>query len=567
MYPVYHPVLPWADAQELPFTFKEQVTRKSIPKHPLWAWASTLSPLILHFIISIGITIFVVNYVNGRYFNLTERRPLVSLAGGVTARSQGYVPLQSDVVTFLSATLVVLRVFAAAWAGSLCWRGAFFLMERTGLRRRDLNWMISYGLFTPLSYGRDAVMFCVGVILLVTLLAQVVSPILTGSITWIPSNRLAEVKLNATVQVPVVRDGVHWNGYSIWAPRRRWTVRQAAGYASLAWGRNIEKDVMKRVLLSAAGLHVNSTITNMTLPYFSVTALEWIANPSEVLPPNQLDVMSMQLSVSEPINPLRTLSGALALLPDAAWSQRPFPSPSIVSETRTLALYTSWQSRNVPCGAKGLTIASSFPPNMGFVRGNIPEFCYAFARVTYSAGAGVCTNCRVSSPLTVRGDSTIELKEDFMTTEALQLMPDIIADLVLLNSSIPSTWSNNIDDYVIDMLARSYSGAWTALTNYMGGTSRPLTSSFSASIPSVRAQVDLGRVCTWLGLQLLLTFSGIIFLIMQSRSKYQLIGDTTLAAFELDTTEATTYEGCRRLNAGGLLELEQKFGGLKVVVN
>lgn len=100
---------------------------------------------------------------------------------------------------YSQSTLVVLRLIAAAWASSLCWRSAFFLMEKPGLMRRDLDWMISFGLFTPPAYPGDVRIFSVSIILLATLSAPAVSPILTGSVAWIPSNRLARLQSDATV--------------------------------------------------------------------------------------------------------------------------------------------------------------------------------------------------------------------------------------------------------------------------------------------------------------------------------------------------------------------------------
>lgn len=192
--------------------------------------------------------------------------------------------------------------------------------------------------------------------------------------------------------------------------------------------------------------------------------------------------------------------------------------------------------------------------------------CLAFARVTYSAGVAECVNCQISSPLTVQNDTNLDLKVDAMTTEALWLMPEIIGALVLMNSSIPSSWGN-IDDYVIDLLSRSYSGAWTALTNYLGQptTSTSLTPRFVPSVPSLQARVNMPRVLIWLGIQLLATLCGVLFFVKQAGTKYRLIGDTTLAAFELDTSGATEGTG-KKLKSGDILKLQPKGQGLKVVV-
>lgn len=534
-------------------------------KQTFGAWASTLWPLVLHLIVSVGIMTLLSSYVNGRQFNLTERRPSVPLPDGTTVRLSRYTPLQSDVTTFISATLVILRLIAASWASSLCWRSVVFLLGRTGLRQQELEWMISFGVLTPVAYCRDFFIFIIAVILLATVSAQAASPILTGSITWIPSSRLVELRSSTQLSFPVVSNTDLWYGYSHYFPRREWTVRQAAGLVSLAWGRNVEKDVMKRVLPSASGLNINSTISNVTLPYFSVTVLEWVSDPDS-LPEDQRNISRIEASVSSFHASRPLVLGMGTFIPDTPWNDTLALYPSVISETRLILVVTHWQLDNnaTGCELHRSTIFRPLPPSMGFIEYN--QDCYAFARITYSAGSALCTNCRVSSYSTVQSDSTLSVRQDFVTLEALRMMADTTALLVQMNSSIPSSWGSDIDDYIIELLSRSYSGVWTALTNYLGTNSVPLNSNFSPALPSLRAQVELKRVYIWLSIQLLTTLCGVLFLAMQFRTEYELIGDTTMTAFELDSTEVTTEDGRERLKEGGLLKLQPKDGGLKVVV-
>lgn len=194
--------------------------------------------------------------------------------------------------------------------------------------------MVSFGFFTPPAYFSSPLILLVGVILLVTLLASAVSPILTGSITWTPSNRLVEVQ-GATMNVSAITNSQQWGGYSGYPPRRQYITIQAAGNVAIAWGHDIEKGVLKRVLPSSAGLNINSTISSVTLPYFSVTGIEWIADPSN-LSEDQRDLSQVtpKLVTQGSANPLMVSTGTAALIPDAAWSARPFPQPSVVTELR-----------------------------------------------------------------------------------------------------------------------------------------------------------------------------------------------------------------------------------------
>lgn len=525
---------------------------------------STLWPLPVQFLIAVGILALLI-YVNGRHFNLTERNPSILLPGGNATRLDRFTPLQSDVTTFISAALVIFRLVAAAWAGSLCWRSAFFLMGRPGLRRQELHWMIGLGIVTPLAYFRDALISIVGIIMLITFCAQATSPILTGSITWIPSSRLVELRSDATVSALVVPDLKQWEEYSTYAPRREWTARQAAGLSNLAWGRDVEKGVMKRVLPSTYGLSINSTVANVTLPYFSVTSLEWVADPM-TLPESQRNLGEIISRLSTYGATRSLLLGAGALIPDFPWNKTAPPATLGISQRRLLVMSTHWTFDNqaTGCSSNTSTIFRNIPSSIGTLQTNAE--CYAFAWVQYSAGTGICKTCRVSSSSVVQNDTALTPQQDLMTLEALRLMPDTSDILVQMNSSIPFSWEGSIDDYVIAVLGRSYSGAWAALTNHLGRHSVPLTSTFSPSVPSLRAQVHLERVYAWFGIQVLSTVCSLIFLSMQFGTKYELIGDTTLAAFELDATEATTQDGLERLREGELLKLEPKDGGWKVIV-
>ncbi|KAH7320560.1 hypothetical protein B0J17DRAFT_685154, partial [Rhizoctonia solani] len=90
-------------------------------------------------------------------------------------------------------------------------------------------------------------------------------------------------------------------------------------------------------------------------------------------------------------------------------------------------------------------------------------------------------------------------------------------------------------------------------------------SSYLPSFPGLLALVDHRRVYLWLGFQLLVTVLGIIFLIIQSsRSKYPLIGDTTLTAFYVDTTAIPRSGKDAAYSGDGVLRIEPRGDRLRV---
>ncbi|KDN45523.1 hypothetical protein RSAG8_04847, partial [Rhizoctonia solani AG-8 WAC10335] len=140
------------DLKSLPSSSGETVWKNDgttiTQRRSCMTWIGTVWTLVMHCILSVGVTIFLLIYVEGRHFSPIERSPLVHVVGGT--RVAPFCPMQSDIVTILSSIIAVLRCALSAWIASLTWYIAFFLMERRGLGRRDLKVLLNYGLLAPL---------------------------------------------------------------------------------------------------------------------------------------------------------------------------------------------------------------------------------------------------------------------------------------------------------------------------------------------------------------------------------------------------------------------------------
>lgn len=152
-------------------------------------WATTLWPLVLHCVLTVSIVAFLLSYVNANHFNVKERRAHVQLANGTTVFWPRSAPLQSDITTLLSSSLTLLGLITTAWLGQLVWHCAFMLMEQTGLRPSQLHNMIKYRIHQPRK-GKKRIDLLTAIIIAIVLPANVVAPVLTGSITWVPDNYL-----------------------------------------------------------------------------------------------------------------------------------------------------------------------------------------------------------------------------------------------------------------------------------------------------------------------------------------------------------------------------------------
>ncbi|KAH7320360.1 hypothetical protein B0J17DRAFT_724041 [Rhizoctonia solani] len=506
------------------------------------AWLKTIWTLALHFILSLGASAFLLFYVHGRHFNVAERTPPVDVVEGRLKAS--FYLLQSDIVTINSAVIVALRCALMAWGASLIWRVAVFLMERRGLSRRDLKTLIHYGAL---------------------LVANIASPVLTGSISWVPSNQLAHGLSINPARFDDIEDGIRNKQRTPYfdedgAYIRQGCVLDALGFTIRGWGRDAEPGVLKRVSNSIDSLAINSTIENVTMPYFQVHSIQWIQNRDDI-PAFRNNSAG---DVLEPYSASQMISGDLALplgfallVPNTTtnWSSDPMES-TIIRDTRLLAMYYKFDA------GTNETPTPTLPPN-AYIDNKQPYF-YVYAWVAFSAGVGECKdhNCIVSSPSTVRNNTPVDLEPHQLTFQALALTPVVGIHLVSLNTSLPLMW-NNIDDYVEAVLVRSYSGAWSALNWNM--RTQTTQSSYLPSFPGLLALVDHRRVYLWLGLQLLVTLLGTIFLVIQSsRSKYPLIGDTTLTAFYVDSSMIPRSGKDVAYQGDGVLRIELQGARLRV---
>ncbi|CAE7155105.1 unnamed protein product, partial [Rhizoctonia solani] len=303
-------------------------------------------------------------------------------------------------------------------------------------------------------------------------------------------------------------------------------------------------------------------IETVTLPFFKVHSIRWIENRDEVPAirdgSTPIDILRIQSDMT-PSNISDFPLGYIILVPNvtAHWSSDPLDS-TIIHDTRLLIMNYAYDNSRASSGVSSLT--RDLPTGAYTLSSN--QYHYAFAWVTFSAGVGRCRdfNCIVSSPSTIRNNTPVELEPHQLAFQALSMAPVVGFHLVMQNNSIPFLW-NTINDYVEAVLVRSYSGSWCGLNKGMGTSTT--NTNYVPSLLNLMADVDHDRVYIWLGLQLLVTVLSVFFLIIQSHlTETPLLGDTSLTAFDLDTSavaviDAGSINGLRRVEqAGGRLKLK-----------
>ncbi|KAH7320547.1 hypothetical protein B0J17DRAFT_772972 [Rhizoctonia solani] len=553
----YHP-LHISSSQDKSHTDDSPATRGGIK-----AWLMTVWPLALHSVTAVAIALQLVRFVDNADFGITNRQPYLPLAYGRSRESAHYILLQSDIMTVLSSAIVLLRWILAAWSIPFCWHSALYLMSKRGLPHRELKTLIGLGALKPNYSWEHSDKALIGAALFLNLVASSTAPLLTGSVSWLPSNRLYSLEPHAPqLNISYVdTSSTFWPYYMSDVVYRRTLLQIALGHVTLGWGREIDRNLLKRTIRSANGLQTGSTLASLTLPYFSVDHIEWLNHLPNNSTVDSLCDQLIDMAHSGPLEPgdFRLNPGYSGLIPGTRWSSdanRPFPSPKLIRKTQLVILNLG------PARASRMSFSGPPLPLKYTSKGTLQ---YGFALVNYTAGAAHCQNCSISSPSTVHSiKSRLSPVGHPMAEEALSLAPPLLSAIVDMNSSIPLPANCSLDDYVTALLTRSYVAAWSTLTDMDSDLS--LSTTYSPATPTLKAQVDTIRVYIWLSFQLLVTLTGVCFLGIHARSGNQPIGDTTLTGFYLDTSDVPVSGRSPVFKQGGVLRLRPKGSRLKVEV-
>jgi hypothetical protein len=408
----------------------------------------------------------------------------------------------------------------------------------------------------------------VAVVLIPTFLTQFSAPLLTGSVTWVPSSRF--IKGEALKNIYKSGDGDAWRGYRLYLEVVETMRLAGAAIADVAWGGdagNTTAPAMKRVLPTAAYLSTGSILANVTVPYFAIRRLEWIKDPGTNLTRNQL--LNAVVGAG-PTTPFFAAGPFMALIPDSVeWgpsSDPTFPSPTVVSETRVLVAMHTQNPSPQPCTNRSGYLGM-LPEDAGIYQQLSQNLnCLVYARVTYDAGSAYCAPCQISAPQLAQPEkeTTLQLEADAMTSEALTLMPRLGTYMAIGGHSIIPNNHDNITEYVLELLPRSYAAAWTVLTTRIGESDLPLSSDVWISSPASKAIVLRWRVYTWVAMNVMLTLSGILSIVLQIGCEKQMVADTAMAALLLDTSRVLENDKRALCDLSKLTKEDSQIGTLKL---
>ncbi|KDN37883.1 hypothetical protein RSAG8_09857, partial [Rhizoctonia solani AG-8 WAC10335] len=143
-------------------------------------------------------------------------------------------------------------------------------------------------------------------------------------------------------------------------------------------------------------------------------------------------------------------------------------------------------------------------------------------------------------------------------------MPQYIPTMTPLKDSLPDL-ANGVEAYITALLTRLYSALWTSWSDAYGFM-HVQSSSYKPALSTLKAEISKTRVYAWLFLQLLATLAGLAFLSLQRTSAYPLLADTSMVAFDIDSTWVPKPDRANMHEREAKLKIEPKEDGWKVVL-
>ncbi|RYP34576.1 hypothetical protein DL767_004217 [Monosporascus sp. MG133] len=376
----------------------------------------------------------------------------------------------SEITTLVSVALVVIKLIVGMWSTTILWASARHMFKKCK-SPTEVSSMLRWNHLLWLRHGvpGDSAGWIISLTFLAVFIQSFTSPILTGSGPF----------------------------------NKRWHLRTAAGYASLAW----------------ADPTTSSVLLDATLPCINIHGIQWYRSVEEVADEDWLAVNTSLLSLVND-NPFSYYHDGASVVYD--WMHMRgsksdgMPPPShMFSGTKTVALLINRHyMTEPPCtglvNTKFGNLDASpyylqprvYPDNSTWEwheRGsNFGENCYIVGRINFTAGVTKSSRARYIMPRVVEDQTPtqdVKFEPNPWVFDAIWLLPDLMTMISAMNTSQLPTF-DNIDVYVGELTRQAFLGAWDMLTQSFVEDG-PTHSAFPAQ-RRLLADVSNRRVFSWL---------------------------------------------------------------------
>ena len=525
--------------------------------HPWWL-------IVAHFFFCIFLALIMLFALNG----------YMALDGTSSPRySNGKYKLQSgEIITLISAALVVLDFVSSGWAGVVFTKFAYATYleykdkgedEELMKKRFDLIMDTHMPMLARFPGKEDSPkgflsrynwkLWAIALLVFIAIRPQaVIGPIFEGALDWTSSIELGD----STKQVASGNPDANfpsWRWYQS-GTTSRGDVRQAAGMGSLAWENSSTSDTTSRRcrhVINNTKFPLGSILYNATIPCITIDSVSW---PTSYTPEKQRAVElvinnSSLLSVSgdpniwgatpagavlfDPKNDTLKIPASLGfrsnstLLP-VSISTPVYPESFMFSGSMTAVVMLTKKFSFAPEVDK-----FGFPnPNNVFPFGSIligsayqPDRLYTFLDVNFTVGVMTPkTSTFVTSRVVEGGDGNpqdADIQPGPWVKEALYLLPDVMMAVAEMNTTSLNTW-NDLLGYTEKLIRYSYLGAWDMLQRSYDPNSTQIAATLAE--PRLQASVSRARVLAWLGIQLLFTLTGLVVIYLHMMKYEPVVG-------------------------------------------
>lgn len=500
---------------------------------------------------------------------------------------------QPDVIALVSTVLTLVRALAGAAVTLIGWRMAFLTLGTKGATLAQVDYMVSWR--RPPIKGQIALWL----VFLLSVPSQFTAPVLQGAINWIPDTRY---KLDGSRDVTTPGPSDYWDWTNMFTNNRYYDVMQAVGIASLASSKNfkpfnnsdsIPSIPSRRLVPSLLGENINSSVSNISLPFFQAHSLRWAQTADDI----GADMGLLDSVISNGSAPALSFSDRITIDEEEPNLFRIGTDPArlvLVNERKWQAQPKDdtgkyqWPQSQVHHSANWVIVALTYNANcstyfatFGIVNDiylhDSEESCFIFAKLNYTAGVLSCKDCKivadgvVEAPTNYTGNQTV--LPDSLAGTAISMIPEVLFYTKIANSSLAPTW-NNLNGYTVGTLATAYQASWNSLANRFAQDSMDSTE-LSVPVEVLRALITSWRIWLWLGLNACLTVSALILACLQQHLRADVMRYPALTALLVDSRSVFEQRTEGFSDVGSLtkhdlstpLRLENKGRALGLVVD
>lgn len=424
--------------------------------------------------------------------------------------------LPGDITTIVSTGLVFIKLATGSWAGIAAWRCACIMLEKKSLTFSEIKFIVSYKVGVV---PREKYSWTTLILLLLLLPAQLSGPLVSGSISWKQSIGFIHSPRDLQVFPSSGGDPMIWREYIEDEDIREEVMSEALSFTwSLYHEALSDVNTACRRQISDKQLKDSSTVNNITIPCLRFDSIVWEQNP-----PSEQIMSTFQRpyrgALPEPKENTIThpVTGNVGMLDLPQWNgsatyRGSYPTPMIFNEPRLVAFLFKTVLKNQTCPTMYVEKQTGAKSAVFQYDGVAKSGCYTYARVSFSGGV-TSSQAKVISPGVVQGSNDAPIVANEFTNEAIFLMNDVMHSMAL--GDLDQNVSNHTSSLILAM-QRSYVACWNSLQYNFGenGGERARNELLGAGatqrIDLLQGVVTYWRVWMWVGLQLLVTVSGIL---------------------------------------------------------